>query len=170
MKTTSNASDVLFELSFRTTVGATIRIANAYLVNDAEVFFAPTNRANIYKNNIKGLAVNGNSFDQGVRINGALQNQIAPAVTTASEYLLEKGNYPVYIVSGGWTGNLFLADANYNGQRIVIKRDGVAATGVMQLLPVGTIDGSGAAISIATIYTYLELIYSTVAGGWLRIN
>jgi len=170
MKTSANASDVLFELQFRTTVGATVRIANAYLVNDAEVFFAPTNRANIYKNNIKGLAVNGNSFDQGVRINGALQNQIAPAVTTASEYLLEKGNYPVYIVSGGWTGNLFLADANYNGQRIVIKRDGVAATGVMQLLPVGTIDGSSAAISIATIYTYLELIYSTVAGGWLRIN
>jgi len=170
MKTTPNASDVLFELQFRTTVGATVRIANTYLVTDADVFFAPLNVDNILKKNIKGVPVNGTCFEQGVRINGALQNQIALAISSAGQFLLSKGNYPVYIVTGGWTGNLFLEDSIYEGQRVVIKRDGVAATGTMQLIPVGTIDGTATPINIAPAYTTLEVIWSTTAAGWLRLN
>jgi len=171
MKTTANATDVLFELQFRTSVGATIRIANTYLVNDAaDVFFAPWNIDNIIKNNIKGIPVNGDSFEQGIRINGMIQNQIAPAISSASQYLLTKGDFPVYTVTGGWNGNLFLDDSAFEGQRIIIKRDGVAATGTMQLIPVGTIDGTNTPINIAPAYTTLEVIWSTAAGGWLRLN
>ena len=171
MKTTSNATDVTYELQFRTKVGAVVRIANTYLVNDAtDVFFAPWNIDNILKENVKGIPVNGTSFEQGIQINGAIQNQIAPAIASAGQFLLSKGNYPVCIVTGGWTGNLFLEDSGYEGQRIVIKRDGVAATGTMQLVPVGTIDGTATPINIAPAYTTLEVIWSTAAGGWLRLN
>lgn len=171
MKTTANATDVSFELQFRTSVGATIRIANTYLVNDApEVFFAPWNIDNIIKNNIKGIPVNGDSFEQGVRINGMIQNQISPAIASDGQFLLSKGDYPVYIVTGGWTGNLFLENSGYEGQRVIIKRDGLAATGIMQLIPVGTIDGTNTPINIAPAYTVVEVIWSDVAGGWLRLN
>ena len=171
MKVTANSFDTSFELQFRTRTGATVRIANTYLVNDApDVFFAPWNIDNVIKNNIKGIPVNGDSFEQGIRINGMIQNQIAPAISSAGQFLLSKGNYPVYIVTGGWTGNLFLEDSIYEGQRVVIKRDGVAATGTMQLIPVGTIDGTATPINIAPAYTTLEVIWSTTAAGWLRLN
>jgi hypothetical protein len=171
MKTTANATDVLFELQFRTSVGATVRIANTYLVNTAaDVFFAPVNIDNVIKDNIKGIPVNGDSFEQGIRINGMIQNQIAPAIATGGQYLLTKGDFPVYTVTGGWNGNLFLDDSAYEGQRIIIKRDGVAATGTMQLIPVGTIDGTATPINIAPAYTVLEVIWSTAVGGWLRLN
>jgi len=171
MKTTANSSDTLFELQFRTSVGATVRIANTYLVNDAaDVFFAPWNIDNVIKENIKGIPVNGDSFEQGIRINGMVQNQIAPAIASGSQFLLSKGDFPVYTVTGGWNGNLFLEDSAYEGQRVIIKRDGVAATGTMQLIPVGTIDGTATPIDIAPAYTVLEVIWSTTAGGWLRLN
>lgn len=170
MKTSGYANDVLFELQFRTTTGATVRIANTYLVTEADVFFAPLNVGNNIKSNIKGIPVDGNCFEQGVRINGALQNQIAPAISSASQFVLSQGDFPVYVVTGGWTGNLFLEDSGFDGQRVIIKRDGVAATGVMQLIPSSTIDGTATPINIAPAYTVLEVIWSTTAGGWLRLN
>jgi hypothetical protein len=170
MKATPN-SNVLYELQFRTKVGAVITIANTYLVNNAaDVFFAPWNEFNLIKNNIKGIPVNGNSFELGVKINGVLQNQISPAIAAAGQFILLWGDYPVYAVTGGWTGNLFLEDSIYDGQRIVIQRDGVAATGTMGLIPTSTINGSSTAIDIAPAYTSLELIWSDVEGGWLRIK
>jgi hypothetical protein len=170
MKTSGYANDVVFELQFRTTTGATVRIANTYLVTEADVFFAPLNVDANIKSNIKGIPVDGNCFEQGVRINGALQNQIAPAISSAGQYVLIRGDFPVYVVTGGWTGNLFLENSGFNGQRVIVKRDGVAATGVMQLIPSSTIDGAATPINIAPAYTVLEVIWSTSAGGWLRLN
>jgi hypothetical protein len=170
IKNSTNASDVNYEIQFRTTTGATIRIANTYLVNDADTFFAPWNRNNTIKANIPGIPVNGNCFEQGIRINGAIQNQISPAISSAGQFVLSQGDFPVYVVTGGWTGNLLLENSAYDGQRIVIKRDGVAATGSMQLIPSSTIDGTNTPINIAPAYTTLEVIWSSVASGWLRLN
>jgi hypothetical protein len=170
MKKTANSA-VLYELQFRTKVGAVVRIANTYLINStSDVFFAPWNEFNVIKDNIKGIPVNGNSFELGVKINGVLQNQISPPIAAAGQFILLWGDYPVYLVTGGWTGNLFLEDSIYDGQRIVIQRDGVAATGTMGLIPTSTINGSSTAINIAPAYTSLELIWSDVEGGWLRIK
>lgn len=173
MKTTGYASDVLFEIQFRTKVGAVVRVANTYLVTEADTYFTPCNQYNAYKTNIKGVPVNGNTFENGLNVNGAVRNQIAPAISSGGRYLMELAEYPVVLVSGGWAGNLFLQPSPIgDGHRIVVKRDGVAASGSpMQILPSGTtVDGSSAAIDIAPPYTAIELIYSTVVGGWLRLR
>jgi hypothetical protein len=161
----------LYELQFRTKVGAVVRIANTYLINStSDVFFAPWNEFNVIKDNLKGIPVNGNSFELGVKINGVLQNQISPLISAGGLFVLNQGDYPVYAVTGGWTGNLFLEDSIYDGQRIVIQRDGVVAPGTMQLTPVSTINGTNTPINIAPTYTSLELIWSDVENGWLRIK
>ena len=173
MKTTGYANDVLFEIQFRTKVGAVVRVANAYLVTEADTYFAPCNQYNAYKANLKGIPVNGNTFENGLNVNGAVRNQIAPAISSGGRYLMELAEYPVVLVSGGWAGNLFLQPSPIgDGHRIVVKRDGVAASGSpMQILPAGTtVDGSSATIDIAAPYTTIELIYSTVVGGWLRLR
>lgn len=173
MKTTGYANDVLFEIQFRTQVGAVVRIANAYLVTEADTYFVPCNQYNNYKANLKGIPVNGNTFENGLTVNGAVRNQIAPAISSGGQYLMAFAEYPVVLVSGGWAGNLFLQPSPIgDGHRIVVKRDGVAASGSpMQILPSGTtVDGSSATIDIAAPYTTLELIYSTITGGWLRLR
>lgn len=169
---TGTSTNVQFDIQFRSTVGVTIDVANAYLVNEPVSFFPPANPFAPARTSIKGIPIDGNTFENGMNVNGAIRAQISPAISSASQFLV--GDYPVTLVTGGWEGNLFLQASLYgDGHRVIVKRDGIAASGsgTMQILPSSTtVDGSPSVISIAPAYTVVELIWSATKNGWLRLR
>lgn len=160
---------VSFEVQFRTKVGATVYIANTYIVATENTFFPPQNRDSTVQSNLMyGIPVNGNMFENGLVVNGMVRNQYSPTVTDSASLLNPYLNHPIVIINGG-TGNKTL-QPSYSGHRVVIKRNGDPATGALTITPNGTtIDGSSAAIDISAQYFVLELIYSPNYG-WLKMK
>lgn len=172
MNTEADASNITFEIQFRTDVGASIIIANTYLVNAGLVNYPTVTKSNNVASTIKGIPVKGNTFDNGININGAVKRFINNITINASGlYLSDFMQQPIVVIDGGWTGNLFLTGTgNGNGHTITLKRTNVAATGVMQILPSGTtIDGSSSALDIAPINKVVTLIYSELKNTWFTI-
>lgn len=168
-KTTPYANDVLFELQFRTSVGAVVRVLNTYLVTDAQCIMPSPNYGSTLSTRLKGKPIDGNMVERGISINGGLQLGISPAISSAGQYVLDRGLFPVYLVTGGWSGNLFLENSPVDGLTITIKRDDVAASGVMQILPTGSIEGSSAGVDIAPAWTAVNLVWSAALATWLRV-
>jgi hypothetical protein len=169
LKTSANATDATFELSFRSVSGGTIDLFGAYLVNSPGVLTPPINLANVKRPLIGGCQIHGNMVATGLIVNGPLQTQASPLIAGAAT--ISTIEYPVYLVTGGWTGNITLTAPTEENSRVVFKRDGVAATGALNIVLSGTtIDGSSGSVSIQTTYSKIELFFSTAGGGWLNIT
>ena len=167
IKSTANSADAVFELSFRSRTGGTIDLMGAHLVNQPGVLIPPTNRAAALRIILPGKQVDGNMFPSGVIINGPWQLQLSPLINGPTNII--DIEYPVYLITGGWTGNITLFGAAEDGARVVFKRDGVAATGALNILAGAQIDGSGASISMQTTWSVLELVWSAGLNSWLKV-
>jgi hypothetical protein len=167
-KSTANASDVQFEISFRSRGGGTIDLMGAYLINQPGVHIPPTNRAAALRAIVAGKQIDGNMFPAGVIVNGPFQLQFSPLINGATA--INEIEYPVYLITGGWTGNITLNVPAEDGARVVFKRDGVAAAGALNILGGAAIDGSvGATINMQAAWAKTELVWSAGLGSWLTV-
>lgn len=154
----------VYELSFRTSVGAVIEIGGCYLNTNFKTIFPTINGATA-KIPITGSEIDGTTFYNGVNVNGTVRRNCANVITSGVTLDSTTITDSLYIVSAG-TYNILLSPA-LDGTEITLKRDGTVAT--VNILPsLSFVDGSGAAIPFSTPYAVKKFIFTTTYG-WLTL-
>ncbi|QJI28669.1 hypothetical protein HKK55_08030 [Pseudomonas sp. ADAK18] len=164
--TGASDSNSTFEITFRSSIGATIYVTNCYFQNRVGVKFPPAN-GNTLRNVLSGEDVGGNTFHNGATINGIFRTDYR---VTSKAIRLDKKRmqYSMEVLTGD--GYNVLLEPGRDGQEIIFKRD--SSVGVVGVIPLGaTIEGSLEPIPLSTAWQTLRLKYIQTPAftGWIRV-
>lgn len=155
-----------FQISFRSATGGTIYVTNCYFQNRVGVKFPPIN-GRVRRNVLSGEDVGGNTFYNGMTINGIIRTDYR---VISGPLSLDTGtmNYSTEVITGA--GYNVLLGVGRDGQEITFKRD--ASNGMVGIIPIGiTIENSLTPIPLSTAWQSLHLKYvmTPTFTGWVRI-